>query len=210
MWKILREKGIRIEPIDYRPEDIKLTNEEREGGLADNLLKLSEQTDKPVVAWIGNLHAAKSTGEGLPFLGKRIANSANFANGSKKLSTVMSQLAEIESDTAPPYTIAKQLNQPIGVPTGGNKQSAAIGDIKIFCKEAEAESGTQVTLSDYDHVLFYPPAPDLMVADFYFNRAQSMFNASPPTALRTPLGRILKRERPAPQPLLRKVPEKSE
>jgi len=174
MWKTLRDKGIRVEPIDVRPLNCKFTNEAREGGLADNLLQLSETTDKPIVAWIGNLHAAKGFGHGQPFLARRIAESPAFKSGDKKLSTVLSQLAETESTEPPAYTIADQVSEPVGIPTNQDGRITSLGVIKLFPKSAEIETDTNLTLSHFDHVLFYPKAPDVMRLNYHAQRVMAL------------------------------------
>ncbi len=167
MWKAARDRGIRVVPIDAEltkpgklQADFALKDEPREAKMANELLSLFNNADgKPVVAWIGNLHAARSTVAGMPFLAKRIAESPQFASGEKKLSTVLGQLSEVGLSDSSLSFIAANVREAVGMPTSIHGQEAVIGSVPLWSKITAEKIQAHIKISDYDHVLLYPPTP---------------------------------------------------
>jgi hypothetical protein len=150
-----------VVPIDADPDSsVALTSESREAKITGELLTLSDNAKgKPVVAWVGNGHAAKSVKGGVPCLAKRIAESPQFANGNRRLSTVLSQLSEVEELPLPLAVLAKNVREPVGVPTTSKDgQETDIGSLPLMDKAYAKYTQTDIKVSDYDHVVFYPPA----------------------------------------------------
>jgi hypothetical protein len=178
MWKSARDKGIHVIPIDAEPDpSVELTNGVREGHLADELLELSRAGSKPVVAWLGNMHAARNTEGGAPLLAQRLAESPEFASGQKKLSTVLSQISETEAEHSPMQVLAKNLSEPVGIPTRQGGQETPVGDIAVLDEATAKSVQTTAKASNYDHVVLYPPAPSEMAAAYRSRRAEALMTS---------------------------------
>ncbi len=156
MWKSVRDKGIHVIPIDCEPNSsIEFADDFREGELAEGLLSLYRQNSKPIVAWVGNVHAGKNTEAGVSLLAKRIAESPDFAQGGHKLSTVLSQIEEPRG-CFPLKVLADIIPEPLALPTALGKQESPIGSIPVFDNATAKFLRTSLKVADYDHLILYP------------------------------------------------------
>ncbi len=176
MWKSARDKGARVVPIDVELDpSVRLTSESREATIAANLLALSDSASgKPVVAWFGQVHAAKGTQGGIPLLAKRIAESPEFASGKRTLNTVLSQLAEKEAERSPLAVLAKEVREPVVMPTFKHGKETLIGEIPVMDKATAALVKTDIKVSDYDHLILYPPTTGDALVNYYMQRADAL------------------------------------
>ncbi len=180
MWKSARDKGVRVVPVDVElGPSVRLTSESREATIAANLLALSDRAaGKPVVAWFGNAHGARGTEGGVPLLAKRIAESPEFASGKRKLSTVLSQLSEKEAERGPLSVLAKDVRETVGMPTVKHGKETPIGEIPVMDEATATQVETDIKVSDYDHLILYPPTPPEALANYYMQRADALMSGS--------------------------------
>ncbi len=180
MWKSARDKGVRVVPIDVELDpSVHLTSESREATIAANLLALSDRAaGRPVVAWFGLTHAARGVEGGVPLLAKRIAESPDFASGKRKLSTVLSQLSEKEAERWPLSVLSKDVRETVGMPTVKHGKETLIGEIPVMDEATAAQSKTDIKVSDYDHLILYPPTPPEALANYYMQRANALMSGS--------------------------------
>ncbi|HEY9790382.1 MAG TPA: hypothetical protein V6D22_08285 [Candidatus Obscuribacterales bacterium] len=178
MWKAARDKGVRVVPIDAETENYngkKLTDDNREGTLANEVLALHRaDKSKPVVVWIGDMHAAKTVEDGVPLLAKRVAESPEFASGESKLSTVLSQISETEADHLPLQVLAKDVSEPVAMPTTQKGQPTPLSDLPGLDERTAKAAKAWPKVADWDHVIMYPPAPRDMRANFFMRKAESL------------------------------------
>lgn len=166
MWEAARERGFDIVPIDVgRGKEFETFSESRESQLAENLLKLSEERgSKPIVAYVGNLHAARSTTGSLPYMAQRVLESPDFASGKKKMSSVFGQISETEVSVWPLSFLARKVNAPVGVPIALERGASPLDGVPIAIN---ANKDLKVDLSSYDHLLLYPQADAKVLSDYH-------------------------------------------
>jgi hypothetical protein len=175
LWKSVRDGGSRVIPIDSNFDTYggKFTALSREKMLADQVVALHrENVGKPVVAWAGNYHAAYTNVHDVPSFAQQIAQASEFVSGRSKLSTIYSQIAEIETMSQPLYAVAKDLSEPLAFPTFRSKPVAEqpFANVSVVSPSQAGENGINVKLGDYDHAVMYPPATSDQARPFFRKR----------------------------------------
>jgi len=178
-----KSAGVRLVPIDVEtdPTNHDMTSENRESTLANNMLSLyAEDPSTPIVAWIGDLHAARNSLLGVPSLADRIANSPDFASGKAKLSTVYSEISEKESSSHPLHTLSKKVTEPVAVPVKVEGVDSPMTQLPVLSEIGAEGLKSDLRLGDYDHVVLYPPTPLRKMGDYYLARAQRLMESISP------------------------------
>ena len=110
----------------------------------------------------------------MPLLARRIAESPEFSSGQHKLSTVLSRISEPETPRSCPLRVlAMELREPIGLPTGRDGHVSPIGSIPLSLKGTSVD----IPVSNYDHVVLYPPSSARARSDYALRRLGPLFDA---------------------------------
>ena len=173
LWKSLRDRGVKIIPIDAGPElRGPAAKGLRESFLSRELLAAHNNSgSSPTVAWLGNAHAARVSS--VPWsdginrsadsagsynrVAKQISEVPAFAEGRKKLATVFSQMSEADDANEPLYALAAPLKQAVALPVKMAGQETPVANLSVVSREVSKILGVKLETSDYDHLVLYPP-----------------------------------------------------
>ena len=184
-WKKARDRGVNIEPIGVDKESQSLSPREKELLFANQLLNLYRQNaSKPFVVWMDNMNAAKSSIGDVPTVAKLIADLPEFSRGRRRLSTVLSQNADVNVFEKPLAGLSTQVNKAVAMPTQRNGQATAIADLPLLNSAESRALKANIVASDYDHIILNPKATAQQLEEVAFMRDDPLFYEYTGTAIR--------------------------